>query len=98
MLLSVSGSYGDLDRTISKAWIWGRDHAAREWTGVQEVVPVSLVVLLKASERRDGGSCFCQSRITSRLIWKCFRIIKTNSFIRLSVPCLAGHWEVGCQS
>lgn len=36
MLFSVLGSYGDLDRAISKAWIWGRDHAAAgEWTGVR---------------------------------------------------------------
>lgn len=71
MLFSVLGSYGDLDHAISKVWVWGRDHAAGEWTGVQEVAPVSLVVFLKASERRDDSSCFCPSRITSKLIWKC---------------------------
>lgn len=51
MNFSVLGSYGDLDRAISKAWIWGRDHAAAgEWTGMREVVPVGLMVFLKASE------------------------------------------------
>lgn len=71
-MFSVLGSYGELDLAISKAWIWGRDHAAGEWTGVQEVAPESLVVFLKASEGADGRSCFCPSRITSKLFWTCF--------------------------